>query len=988
VEFRVLGPVEVHADGQQLPIRGPIQQGLLALLAVHANRVVASHQLLTSLWEPAAPAAARRSLQWHIWQLRRLLGSHAHRLVYRAPGYLLRVEPGELDLERFQQLVDQGREALAAGDAEGASRLLAAALGLWRGPAFEDVEVAALAERRARLERRRLAVVEDRVQADLDRGRHTELAGELEGLVAAQPLRERLCGLLMVALYRSGRQSDALAAFRSLRERLVEQQAVEPGRPLQELQRQILTADPALDPPAGTGRRGRAPAAPQRLVPRQLPPDVASFTGREPELVQLEQALAAAGEQGPVVISAIQGTGGIGKSALAIHAAHRLAAAGRFPDGQLYVNLQGATAGLQPLAPLEVLGRFLRALGMEPAGVPGDLEEASAAFRSRVAGRRLLVVLDNARSVQQVHPLLPGTPSCGVLVTSRQTLASLDGARHLHLDVLAPDEAVQLLGRLAGGERVAAEPEATAEVAHCCGWLPLALRVAGARLAARPGWPVRALAERLADAQRRLDELQVAKSGVRASFAVSWEQLSSSDDPVDRAAAHAFSLLGTLDGPEVGIPVAARLLDQPEDAAEGALERLVDAQLLETPSPGRYRMHDLLRLYAREQAGQRHSEAERAAALTRALGFYVATVWQTLALLRRGDTRLARADDRWRTGGLEFPDEQPALDWLEAERANLLAAVRQAAATSGVPPQIALQLGHALFGFFVVRGHWRDWVQVNQTALGVARRLDDRYAEGQTHNDLGLAYFRQGCYGQALACFQESLAIRRRLNDRKGLAGTLGNLGNLHERQGRHDEALACQRESLTISRELDDPHGQAISLSNLGNAYERLGDYQQARRCQQESLALFRRLGDRRGQANSLANLGEVHGLQGHYDQARAYLLESLAIRRELGDRVGQAHSLNELGIVDRRQGRHDEALACQRESLTIYRELDDPHGEAESLRELGMTLRALGLPGAAQEHWRQALAIFEQLRTTDAEQVRALLAGKARSGGADQRA
>jgi DNA-binding SARP family transcriptional activator len=616
VEFRLLGPVEVHADGQQLPIPGPIQRGLLAILALHANRVVASHELQASMWGPVPPATARRSLQWQVWRLRRLLGPQADRLVYRAPGYLLRVQPGELDLARFQQLADQGRERLAAGDAERAGRLLGAALRLWRGQALEDVQVAALAEQRARLDQRRLAVLEDRVQADLDGGRHNGLVPELEGLVADQPLRERLWELLMVALYRSGRQADALAAFRALRQRLVEQQGVEPSPPLQELHRRILAADPALLLPAEAP--GSVQAAAPTPVPRQLPPDVAGFTGREPELAQLDQVLAAAGQDGPVVIGAIAGTGGIGKSALAVHAAHRLA--GRFPDGQLYVDLHGATAGLEPLAPLEVLGRFLRALGMAPAAVPTELEEASGTFRSRVAGRRLLVVLDNAADAAQVAPLVPASPGCGVLVTSRQALASLDGATHLHLGILPAEEATRLLGRLAGQERVAAEPEAAAEVARGCGYLPLALRIAGARLAARPGWPVAALAERLADAQRRLDELEVAEAGVRASFAVSHRQLGAGDDALDRAAAVAFGLLGLLDGPELGVPVVARLLDRPEEAAERVLERLVDAQLLETPSPGRYRLHDLLRLYAREQASRQHPEPERAAALARALG--------------------------------------------------------------------------------------------------------------------------------------------------------------------------------------------------------------------------------------------------------------------------------------------------------------------------------------------------------------------------------
>jgi tetratricopeptide (TPR) repeat protein len=850
---------------------------------------------------------------------------------------------------------------------------LGAALGLWRGQALEDVEVAALAEQRDRLVQRRLAVVEDRVQADLDAGRHVELVVELEGLVAAQPLRERLCGLLMVALYRSGRQAEALAAFRALRRRLVEQQGVEPSPPLQELHRRILAADPALESPAAAASGVQAAAPAPMPVPRQLPPDVAGFTGRTPELLRLQRLLAAAGGQGPAVIGAIQGAAGIGKSALAVHAAHRLAE--RFPDGQLYVDLHGATAGLRPLAPLEVLGRFLRALGMAPAAIPNDSEEASAAFRSMVAGRRLLVVLDNARGAAQVHPLLPAA-GCGVVVTSRQALASLDGATHLHLGILPAEEAVELLGRLAGEERVAAEPEAAAEVARCCGYLPLALRIAGARLAARPGWPVRALAERLADAHRRLDELELAEAGVRASFAVSSRQLGAGDDPLDRAAAEAFGLLGLLDGPEAGVPVAARLLESPEEAAERVLERLVDAQLLETPSPGRYRLHDLLRLYAREQAASQRTAPERAAALGRVLGLYAATAWHTMRLLRPADLRLARADDRWTSGGLEFADATAALDWLEAERANLLAAIRQAAATPGVPGAIAIQLAHALFGMFSVRSHWQDWVRVNQTALAIARQLGDRDAQAQAQADLGFAYCSQSRYAEAVAYTRESLAIRRALGDRLGQGASLNNLGIVYERQGRLEEALACHQESLAIKRELGDRFGLAITLSNVGEVYQRLGRYQEALDCLRESLALHQELDDRRGQAFSLGNLGNVHERQGRYQEALACQRESLAIRRELGDRAGQASCLTAIGIAHQRQGRHQEALDCLRESLTIRQELDDSYGQADSLRALGVTLRALGRPQEAQAHWREALALFERLQTTDADQVRALLA------------
>ena len=822
------------------------------------------------------------------------------------------------------------------------------------------------------LSEQRLVVLGQRIEAELATGRHGELVAELRALCERYPLREGLWAQLLTALYRSGRQADALAAYRRVRGLLAEELGIDPGPELQRLHQAILTGDPALEAPHPPTPPVPAPVRPRAAgTPSQLPMDVADFVGRSNLVVHIEALL---GDDQLVRVVALSGPPGVGKTALAVHVAHRLRA--RFPDGQLYVDLHGATAGLRPLAPLEVLGRLLRALGADPAAIPTGLEEASAAWRSQVAGRRLLVVLDNAADATQVAALLPGSAGCGVLVTSRRALVGLPGAVLLELEVLAPGEAAALLGRVAGPARVAAEPEAAAELVRCCGGLPLALRIAGARLAARPTWPVAALAERLADTQGRLDELALAEIGVRASLSVSYEQLHASDVPADRAAAQAFGLLGVLDGPELGVLGVARLLDQPEDAAERALERLVDAQLLETPAPGRYRLHDLLRLYARELACEQHPEPERTAALTRALGLYVATAWQTFELLRPGDHRLASRDARWGKDELEFADEQAALDWLEAERANLLAAVEQAATTPGVPAEIAIQLAHALFGFFVVRSHRDDWVRVNQTALRVARRMGDLAAQAQAHNDLGIAYELQGRYDHALASLQESLALRRRLGDRLGLAAGLGNLGLVYQRQGRYEQALVCQQESLALYRELRDRRGEATSLTNLGDVHMHQGQYAEALVCHQESLAIDRELGDRRGQAVNLCNLGKVCERLGRYAEALAFQQESLAIDRELGDPYGEAESLNGLGVVYRRVERYDQALAFQQESLALRRELGDPHAEAESLRELGVTLRALDRLEEARAHWLEALAIFEQLGTSDAEQARILLA------------
>ena len=711
MEFRLLGPLEVVDGDQLVPIPSAKHRVLLAYLLVRHGEVVTVDELAEVIWGDALPANPRTTVQTYVSRLRQRL--HLEDMLQSRPdGYVLAVARGGIDLGRFEILLGQASQATGAGDRQAGAALLRQALAQWRGTPLVDVPSEKLQRNVVpQLVEQRLSALQRRIEADLALGRHAEVVAELRALTDQDPLREPYWKLLMLALYRCGRQADALHAYQRARQALVDELGIYPGPELRGLHQAVLTNDPALAlPAAAVGEDGG-------VRPSQLPLDVAHFVGRAELLGEIKRLL---GDDQRVPVVALSGPPGVGKTALAVHAAHRLAE--RFPDGQLYVDLQGPTAGLRPLPPVEVLGRFLRALGAAPGAIPSDLAEASTMFRSRVAGRRLLMVLDNAADAAQVLPLLPASPGCGVVVTSRWTLSALEGASHLRLAVLDPGEALALLGRLADPQRLAAEPEAAAEVARWCGHLPLALRIAGARLAVRPAWPVAALAERLADAQHRLDELELPEVGVRASFAVSFAQLRASQDPLDRTAATAFELLGVLDGPDLGVPVAARLLKLPEETAERALELLVDAHLLETPAPGRYRLHDLLRVYARELASERHSEAERAAALSRALGYYTASAWQTLAVLSPGDRRLAHADDRWRKGGVEFADDTAALAWSEAERPNLLAAVQQAAATPGVPDEIATQLAHGLYGFFVVRGHQQDWVQANQVALGVARR--------------------------------------------------------------------------------------------------------------------------------------------------------------------------------------------------------------------------------------------------------------------------
>ena len=734
-------------------------------------------------------------------------------------------------------------------------------------------------------------------------------------------------------------------------------------------------------------------------IPRELPRPPGDFTGRGEELASLWKLLRAGGSIArgaapgsarpsggrgrgggrgrPLVVAAIDGMGGIGKSALALQLADQLAGAGAFPDGQLYVNLQGATPGLAPLAPLDALGRLLRSLGLDPAQIPDQAEEAAVRFRSLAAEQRLLILLDNAHDAEQVRPLLPASPTCRVLVTSRQVLATLDGAYQLHLDILPEPQALALLGRIAGPQRLDADPPAAAAVVRLCGSLPLAIRIAGARLAARPAWPARVLAERLADATGRLDELRAGELAVRASFDVSLHTLTESSDVADRTAAGAFGLLSLPDGPDLDVAAAARLLDQPEPTTQRLLERLVDAQLLDTPRPGRYQFHDLVRLHARQHATRQHPEPERLAALTRLVGFYTATAWHTITLRDPGSARGATADPRWTAGGLRFADDAAAMSWLEAERGNLLAAIGQAVqAAPGVPTELAGQLTRALWPLFETHGYCHDGIQANQTALALARHTGDRATQAHALNDLGCAYLWLRRYPESLPCLREALTLHRELGDRWGEALSLHRLGRVYGLLGRFTEAIACLQEALTLRRESGNRHDQANSADYLGRVYGQVGQYVEAIACLQESLTLSQELRNRWHHADSLQGLGIVYERIGHLEQAIACLRESHTMFGELRHRFGQADSLRGLGVVYRRVGRHVEAIASLQACIAIRRELGDHPGQAEALRDLGDALQVVAQHQLARAAWQEALTIYETLQLPEADELRGRLA------------
>ncbi|OUC93889.1 ATP-binding protein [Streptomyces swartbergensis] len=715
--------------------------------------------------------------------------------------------------------------------------------------------------------------------------------------------------------------------------------------------------------------REQPPGSPSR--PAELPPDIAAFTGRISELEQLAELVDAAKMKSSTPIIVVDGPPGVGKSALTIHFAHMIAH--QYPDGQLYVNLQGATPGLAPLNPIDVLGRFLRALGMDGKEIPVDTGEAATRFRSLASGRTMLIMLDNAASAAQARQLIPAGTGCAVLITSREVLATLDGVAHLHLSVLSAGEAVTLLGKFAGEARVTAEPEATSTLVRQCGLLPLALRIAGARLAARPSWSLQALAGRLLDERARLNELQLGDLAVRASFGISYEALSAVDGPAEAACARTFRLLGLLEAPDVSVDMVAALIGDSHEATDEALERLVDAQLLESPSPGRYQMHDLLRLFAREHAFRDDTQEDRRLALHRTFEFFLARARGASALLQPTDPRRTMQkgeENSW------FATRSLALDWLEAERPNIVAAAQQAAAAPHEFGAIATQIADALFWFCHLRAYPRDLEMLGRLALTTAQRLGDREGEGQSLHNLSIANLRLRRFEEAVRHGNRCLELRREIGDHYGEGRTLDALGRIHYMMGRFDDAVEYGEKSLAIARRIQDRYSESAVLCNLVPAYQAMQRYTEAIACGQESLTIRTELGDRYGEGRMRMSLGVAYQASGRLDEAILCFEESLAVFRDIGDRYDEGRSLFQLALAHSLGGRLSKAIEYCERSITVRRETADRYGEGESLHQLGKLLSNIGDEQKARVSLNQALVIFEELGVPNAEEVRTLLA------------
>ncbi|WP_234426690.1 AfsR/SARP family transcriptional regulator [Streptomyces niger] len=1020
MRFGLLGPLTVHdGAGGTRPLNSAKGRALLAALLLRANRVVPVEVLKDALWGARAPASANASLYNHVTRLRRTLGADDDtRLRSVAPGYLLRVDDGELDSTEFTAAVRRAREAYTLGDWTAVLQEAAGASALWRGRPLdglpEEVHEALDAQPFVRqLEEERLQLLEWRYDAELRLGRHGGLAPELSRLVAEHPLRESCHRQLMLVLRRTGRQAEALAVFHALRRRLVEELGVEPGAAVQEAYQEVLRDDP--EPEAhisgrraargqdargqgaardqgtaqegaaqeGAAQRGAAQAAPEgdharaapeaaevgtagpgatapsaRPAPRpaQLPPPPDPFLGRDDQVAALHEALTPHG--GRPATAVLSGMAGVGKSALAVHVAHGLR--DRYPDGQLFLNLRGADPGGAPMAALQALEALLRDLGVPRGRVPDDVHAASALFRSTLAGTRMLLVLDDAAGAAQVRPLLPADPGCAVLVTSRSPLAALDGAVHLPLARLSERASVDLIGRVSGQGRVPAGSPAARRLAELCGQLPLALRVVAARLAARRALTVEALVELLDGQDGRLDHLEYDDLSVRRPLAVAYDALVASERSADRDAALVLCRMGALDLPEYETELAARLMGAGVRRAGAALDRLVDVALLEEVAFGRYAPHDLVRDFARELAARHEEAAERAAVVRRGVEWFAARAAQSVRVLRPATRiRELRLVGEPAERAAPFADNEAACAWADRELAVMHALVTRHSRTEHAR-DAAVTLVRMLVPYLQARGRTQELAELCELARTAARESGDAGAELVATSDLAGAYYMSGRYEKALALVDEVITRSRLLGDDEWLQRALGNRGLLLYVLGRAEESAAAQEEALAYAHRLGDDHAVAICLSNLGNLYE-LTDARKAIEYHRRSLKAGVRLDSARLQQTARCNIGCAHLTLGEPEAAVGHFEAALHSPEEATD----WHTVSEsrLGLIRalRRLTRSERAARECETLLELAEARGDAYTSGKARYEYGHVLRALGRGAESGEQWRLSLAALD---------------------------
>ncbi|ALG15467.1 hypothetical protein AOZ06_41835 [Kibdelosporangium phytohabitans] len=965
----MLGPLEVVRDGHRVAINGPKLRVLLATLLLHANATVSMDQLGERMWGEQLPPTARKSIQLYVMRLRRVLGDDSL-IETRPDGYLIAVGPEQVDLLRFRQLVAAAREAARTGDLTDELTELDDALACWRGPALSDIPSESLQrDVVAELAEDRLRAVERRIQVHLELGRHREVIGELVQLTKEHPWHEQFWVQLLEALHRSDRLADALDTYRTVHRRFRDELGIDPGPHLQRIQRTILAGNPDPQPLVATPIN-------------QLPAALRGFVGRADMVARLTEM------PGPVTV--VSGPPGVGKTAFALQVAHQLR--GRFPDGQLYVNLQGYASD-PPLAPGTVLTRFLRTLGVGRDEIPAELADQAALYRSILTGRRMLLVLDNVVNAEQVRPLLPAEPSCHVLITSRGDLRGLavhPGADHVPLDVLTEQESRAVLTGLVGAPRAEAEPEAVQSLVKACARLPLALRIAGANLAASPH---RQIAEYVAEMTQsgRLAELAIdgdETSAVRVAFDHSYVRLSESDQLL-------FRLLGRVPGPDFGVDAAAALAGTSAAEAGRSLDRLTAAALLHREPSGRYQFHDLIREYAVSQ----DIDTDAADALTRLADFYLHTANSAARLLYPAAPRLPLPAPRVPPAALT---EATALSWLDEERYNLVAVVTWAA-THPVLRPYAWRLADVLRGYLQARGHARETLTGFEAALRAARQAGEPSAQISMLDVLGMICFNLSDYQRAIDYHTEALSVASRIGDLDAAAQASHNLGRIHLQRGTPKLAEDCHRQALTTSRKTGnqvaeilalnyigvahtssgrpatalDWHEQSLALSRstgnqaaaframngMGIAYWHLGRLGKAADLQREVLRYCRQIGERFGELTALVCLAEVQCDMDDFETALGHANAAITLSTQVGDRRGEAGALEVIATIHSRQKAYLPAITGYTGALRLSRQIGFRYGETSILIGLAGAQRGVGDAELAVAYSEQALA---KLRTT----------------------
>ncbi|QMU79866.1 tetratricopeptide repeat protein [Streptacidiphilus sp. PB12-B1b] len=968
--FGLLGPLLVDDGAGERQVSARRQRALLAALLLRANHTVEWDELAACVWDGRPPSGARTTLQGYTLRLRRLLGAAGGRVVTQGSGYRVEVAPDEYDVHRFARLRTEAEQASADADWAACRELLLQGQALWRGTPLQDVPgIAGRGELVWQLTEARLQALELRLQADLELGLHQGAVIELAALAQEHPLRERFAGQLMLALYRSQRQAEALEAYQRTRRTLVKELAVAPGRALQELHQRILCRDPELDlPPTAPHRSAAPPGAPAPAAsappaPAQLPPLTDDFTGRTAPAGQLLVHLRAPAQDGRSAprSAAVVGPAGIGKSALALHVAHQLRP--DFPDGQLFAAMAGA--GPDPVSAHDVQGRFLRALGTPPDAVPAQPEERTALYRTVLAPLRVLIVLDDVGSAAQARELLPGSGASSVLVTARHDLPALTNTRAVDLETLSLDESRALFERIVGADRTRREPEAVAAVLRSCCGLPLAVRIAGARLATRPRWTIGRLADRLADTRRTLSELTAGELSVRAGLALGYAGLHGAtappasgpgphprpDDGDGPSLARCFRLLGLGRLPQFGATAAAALFGIPVDEAEAVLETLVDHRLLELPYGGQYRFHDLTRLYAEETADAEEPPAARAQALDRLLSWYLAGAESAAELLRpagrpalfgpsgqaaSGQTSAGTpAAPRPAGRGPELPrfrTPDQALDWFEAELPTLVAL--SARAQQPGTAEFCWRLAEAMRQYFIVRRPWSDWVSTYETGLAAAESAGEPLGAARMRDGLGTAYLDLRRFDEAAEVTRTAIDAYRQMGRSDLQALALSNLTGVLVAQGRHREGIDAARQALRIQLEADDPGAAAVTLGNLGMLQIAEGLPRDAVDSYQQGLELSRAAGHRYAEAAIVSNLGEAYVALGCYAEAVEYCRVALDLCAAIGTEHGRAVTLSCLGQALEGTGRTEEARTALAEAVQIFDRLGAPDAEAARSR------------------------------------------------------